>query len=126
MTPAENTAAARAFLQLAFVEGEPELAAERFFGATYTQHSPGLADGAAPFVEFARGLRAENPELGLEIRRTFAEGDLVALHTRVTGVGEGELAAVDMYRFDAAGKIVEHWEVIQPVPSEAANQNGMF
>ncbi|MBN9622033.1 MAG: nuclear transport factor 2 family protein [Actinobacteria bacterium] len=126
MSAAENTEAAREFLQLALVEGEPELAVSRFFGPTYTQHSPGLADGADAFVEFAHRLHGENPGLRLEICRTFAEGDLVALHTRVLGLGEGEHAAVDMYRFDAAGKIVEHWEVIQPVPADAANENGMF
>ncbi len=126
MTPAENTRAARDFLRLAFVEGEPEVAVARYFGATYTQHSPGLADGADAFVEFARRLHADTPGLRLDICRTFAEGDLVALHTRVLGIDDGEYAAVDMYRFDAAGKIVEHWEVIQPVPGEAANENGMF
>jgi len=56
----------------------------------------------------------------------IAEDDLVALHTRVLGWGEGEHAAVDMYRFDEQGRIVEHWEVIQPVPPAAANGNGMF
>jgi predicted SnoaL-like aldol condensation-catalyzing enzyme len=126
VSTAANTRAAREFLQLALVDGEPELAAARFFGATYTQHSPGLADGAEAFVEFARRIRRENPGLRLEICRTFAEGDLVALHTRVIGLGEGEHAAVDMYRFDPAGKIVEHWEVIQPVPTATANDNGVF
>jgi predicted SnoaL-like aldol condensation-catalyzing enzyme len=126
-----NKRAAVEFLELALIEGEPERAVERFVGARYTQHSPGLANGVSPFVEFARELRAGCPGLRLELRRTIADGDLVALHTRV-GFGDdedgasAEHAAVDMYRFDDAGRIVEHWEVIQPVPTASANDNGMF
>ena len=29
-------------------------------------------------------------------------------------------------RFEGAGKVVEHWDVLQRVPSESANQNSMF
>ena len=36
------------------------------------------------------------------------------------------MAAVDMYLFDEAGKIVEHWDVVQTVPSHSPNPNDMF
>lgn len=40
--------------------------------------------------------------------------------------GGKEHAAVDIFRFNDEGKIVEHWDVLQAVPEAAANDNTMF
>ena len=71
-------------------------------------------------------LRAENPDLTLDIKRAVAEGDMVATHARLTlKPGEPGQALADFFRLED-GKVVEHWDVIQPVAEDSANANGMF
>ena len=56
----------------------------------------------------------------------IAEGDLFMLHVHaVREPGQRGTAIVDIFRVEN-GKIVEHWDVLQPVPEKAANENTMF
>ncbi len=92
----------------------------------YIQHNPYVPDGKDPFVDYFTGYFAESPEARNEIVRSVASGDLVWLHVHSTnGAGDRGQAVVDIFRVEN-GKIVEHWDVIQDVPEEAANGNTMF
>jgi predicted SnoaL-like aldol condensation-catalyzing enzyme len=114
------------FFTRAFNDHEPADAVAKYVGSKYIEHNPDTPDGAAAFVECAKKLIARNPELGVEIKRVIAEDDLVVTHDLVkSSPGQRGLASIDIFRLED-GKIVEHWDVRQPVPEKAANGNSMF
>lgn len=114
-----------AYYEMAF-SGRPEEAVAEYMGDHYTQHNPEADDGPEAFIGFVHALRGANPQVRLEIKRVIAEGDLVVTHGNlVLRPDEPGLALADIFRLDG-GKVVEHWDVIQPVPDQSANSNGMF
>jgi len=71
-------------------------------------------------------LKKQFPGLRSDVKRAFADGDFVILHVHVKLQPEElGLAIVEIFRLEH-GKIVEHWDVRQPIPETAANTNGMF
>src|SRR5262245_58722378 len=115
-----------AFITRAFNDKQPADAVAKYVGSQYIQHDPQSPDGAEAFIQFARGFAGQFPQLSIDIKRVIAEGDLVVTHLLITMAPEkGGMAGVDIFRLQD-GKIVEHWDVLQPVPEQAANDNTMF
>jgi predicted SnoaL-like aldol condensation-catalyzing enzyme len=101
-------------------------AASQYLGNGYKQHNPTAADGPEGLRAFIDFLKARFPNQRGEIKRVIAEGDLVVLHVHSTrGDGTPGRAIVDIFRIEN-GKVVQHWDVIQDIPAQAANDNGMF
>ena len=101
-------------------------AAQKYMGARYTQHNPTAPDGPEGLKKFPEFLRDKYPASHSEIRQAFADGDYVILHVHaVREPAPRGSAIVDIFKLEN-GKIVEHWDVIQPIPEKAANGNGMF
>ena len=114
------------FFDLAFVQRRAAEAAERYLGAEYKQHNPLAPDGPEAFVGFIGVFQEQAPEMSFDIKRVIAEDDLVVLHYHLK-LSPDDLgqAVVDIFRVEE-GRVVEHWDVLQPVPAESANTNTMF
>ena len=118
----QNKQTVVAYYELAFNGHRPEEAVERYVGSEYIQHNPQAPDGAEAFIAFVKAF----PEISVDIRRVIAEGDLVVTHGVVKfGAEDAGTVAVDIFRLED-GKVVEHWDVLQPWPQESANPHPMF
>ncbi len=130
-----------AYYTRAFNDKEPEDAVDRYVGFDkpgqdldksgephlYIQHNPLAASGAPAFIQFVNTFTAAFPDIHIDIRRVIAECDLVVTHGILTGAvpvfGAQGSKVVDIFRLDADGKIVEHWDVLAAISATSANGN---
>jgi predicted SnoaL-like aldol condensation-catalyzing enzyme len=85
----------------------------------YAQHNPQAGNGLQAVKDFF----APVGPVDVDVHRVIAEGDLVVAHSHYKTFG---MAGIDIWRFDADGKIIEHWDVLQTVPETTASGNDMF
>ena len=123
---AANKKLVLAAAKMLFIDHKVDQAVDTYFAPAYIQHNPLVPTGAEPMREFFKGFYASHPDATIEIHHVLADGDLVAIHYLFkTAKDDRGTAIVDIFRV-AHGKIVEHWDVGEPVPEKSANDNGMF
>ena len=121
-----NKALAKALVEDILMGKNPNKITDYLNAEQYHQHNPDIKDGLLGIMEAVEYLTSQNNMFKYtKIHKVLGEGNFVLT------VSEGEWngtsnAFYDLFRFEN-GKAVEHWDVIQPIPTEGlANKNGMF
>lgn len=112
------------FVDAVLIGGAYDRLPEFISTETYIQHNPQIADGLEGLGAAVEALAAQGVTMVYNARhRTVAEGEFVLVQS------DGELGRpvvyYDLFRVEA-GKIVEHWDVLQDIPSEVPHDNGLF
>jgi predicted SnoaL-like aldol condensation-catalyzing enzyme len=122
-----NKRNAVAFYTVAFNDKNPRRAVELYGGGEYIQHNPLAPNGFDAFITFVESFTTAFPDVHIDIRRVFAECDFVITHALATGAvpvfTELGTKLVDIFRLDARGRIVEHWDVGAAISPTSANGN---
>ena len=121
----KNKKSAIEFYKMAY-HGNPAKAVALYVGDDYKQHNPLVADGKQAFIDYFNRMHLDYANKSIEFVRAIAEDDLVALHTHQTWPADEEYVTMDFFRFDQDGKIIEHWDAIQEIPNQSANNNTMY
>ncbi len=119
-------AVVNAFNHMAFVDHKPIEATLKYFAPDVKEHDPTTPDGREAIIAYLKRRDWTSTRMQATIHHVIAEGDLVVVHHHVTeNPTDPGMAAVDIFRVKD-GRIVEHWDVLQPVPKTSANSNTMF
>jgi len=123
----KNKELVTAFYELAINQKRPTESAGRYIGLPYTQHNPEVPkNGPDGFIQFIEGMFKKHPGLRVTIHKAVADGNVVALHVHLKrDESDPGIAVAEFFRVEN-GRIVEHWDVMQPVPEKTASGNAMF
>ncbi|MFF0267012.1 nuclear transport factor 2 family protein [Kribbella sp. NPDC004536] len=122
---ADNRAAFEQFVELFYTRKRVAEAFAFLVADDYRQHNPNLPDGPAAAVEALTPKFDGSPDARFEVQRILVDGDLAMVHVKATRPGAPPAAVADIYRF-SAGRIVEHWDVLQPMPPNPVHDHPMF
>lgn len=132
-----------ALYDLMINQKKSEEAAARFVSPAYVQHNPLIADGSEALGKYFGRVTRERANARVVVHRIIAVGDYVWAHVNFLNLFNDDpddtgVAGVDIYRMDADGKAIEHWDALQLVGDSKnaapwvgpdiprANANGMF
>jgi predicted SnoaL-like aldol condensation-catalyzing enzyme len=97
-------------------------AAERYWSPNYIQHSAHIPPGREGLFNLIKSIP---PTLRYESGTIVAEGDVVILHGRYSGLGLPlNWIVADIVRMKD-GILVEHWDVIQDEATRESSKSGL-
>jgi len=124
MTAAANGQAAVEFLGMCS-RGEVRAAYEQYVDAGFRHHNAWFRSDRASLLAAMEESAAREPNKSFEVMKVIAADDSVAVYSRLQRAQGAQIAVVHILRFDR-GKIVEMWDIGQPVPEHSPNELGMF
>lgn len=120
-----NRAIITDFARLFYDKRDVRAAFAKYVAKDYIQHNANILDGReAAIAALEPMFRQEGSRF--EIKRIVVDGDMavIHLHGRAGAQGNGGTVA-DIYRLKH-GKIVEHWDVLQPIADKPVNPHAYF
>ncbi|HMH42388.1 MAG TPA: nuclear transport factor 2 family protein [Pyrinomonadaceae bacterium] len=116
---------ATTFLKLA-ASGKVSEAFAQYISADFRHHNPYFPGDAKSLKAGMMEAHQKFPSTTLEVQHTFAEDDLVAVHSRVRHSADTpEIAVVHIFRFENR-RIAEMWDIGIEAPKNSPNDNGLF
>ena len=116
---------ARNFLKLA-AKGHSHEAFRLYIGKNFKHHNAHFKGDADTLMLAVEESARTNPNKTFEIKHVLKDENLVAVHSHVKqNSNDLGAAVVHIFRFESE-KIVELWDLGQPIPAEKINENGMF
>jgi predicted SnoaL-like aldol condensation-catalyzing enzyme len=132
-----------ALYELMITQKRSEEATAKFVSPSYVQHNPIIPDGSVALGQFFGKVTKERVRARIVVHKVIAVGDYVWAHVNFLNLftddpNDTGIAGVDIYRMNAEGKAVEHWDTLQLVGTRQdsaplvgrniprANANGMF
>jgi predicted SnoaL-like aldol condensation-catalyzing enzyme len=112
------------FARLFYLERDVRRAFETFVAPGYFQHNPGIPDGRDAAIAALVPMFSD-PDFHADLKLILADGDYGVIHLHGYRGGQRGGAVMDLYRV-ADGQIVEHWDVIQPIPETAQNDHPLL
>src|SRR6202163_1430628 len=102
-----------------------EEATAKFVSPAYVQHNPLIANGSEALGKFFGQITRERAKARVVVHKIIASGDWVWAHVNFLNLFNDDpqdtgIAGVDIYKMDAEGKAIEHWDVLQVVGTPAS------
>ena len=105
--------------------GNIDEAYEKYVHMDFIHHNAYYKGDSESLKQAMKEKATEFPNKKYEALRALEDGDLVAVHAKLTGVSETDWAVIHIFRF-ADDKIIEEWDATQDIPKDSPNKNGIF
>jgi predicted SnoaL-like aldol condensation-catalyzing enzyme len=114
------------FLRLV-ASGEIQEAYRRYIADDFLHHNGHFKGDRQSLMKAMEDNHVQNPNKVLTVKHALREGDLVAIHSHIRKGPNDDLGAavVHIFRFED-NRVVELWDLGEPVPADLVNENGMF